>query len=42
MEIVGVIGIERVYLSVPFSEKEEAKRLGARWDGGARLWYAPN
>ena len=23
---------ERTYLAVPFSEKDEAKALGARWD----------
>jgi hypothetical protein len=31
---------ERVYLVVPFAEKEEAKRLGARWDAVAKKWYA--
>ncbi|WP_101254571.1 DUF5710 domain-containing protein [Streptomyces barkulensis] len=32
---------ERVWLDVPFSEKDEAKRHGARWDPSARRWYAP-
>ena len=31
----------RLWLDVPFSEKDEAKRLGARWDQAARRWYAP-
>jgi phage/plasmid primase-like uncharacterized protein len=31
----------RVYLAVPFAERAEARRLGARWDGAARRWYAP-
>jgi phage/plasmid primase-like uncharacterized protein len=31
----------RVYLTVPFAERADAKRLGARWDGAARRWYAP-
>lgn len=31
----------RVWLDVPFGEKDEAKALGARWDAGARRWYAP-
>jgi hypothetical protein len=31
----------RVWLDVPFSEKDEAKVLGARWDPEARNWYAP-
>ncbi|WP_235603254.1 DUF5710 domain-containing protein [Piscirickettsia litoralis] len=30
---------QRVYLNVPFAEKDEAKRLGARWDPSARSWY---
>lgn len=29
----------RIYLSVPFSQKGEAKALGARWDPERRLWY---
>jgi hypothetical protein len=31
----------RQWLDVPFSEKDEAKAAGARWDGDARRWYAP-
>ncbi|GAA1254368.1 AAA domain-containing protein [Streptomyces javensis] len=31
----------RLYLQVPYAEKEEAKEeLCARWDGKRRLWYA--
>lgn len=29
------------YLRVPFSEKEAAKNMGAKWDSGKRMWYAP-
>lgn len=29
------------YLNVPFDEKDEAKSIGARWDGDAKCWYAP-
>ena len=29
------------YLDVPFTQKDEAKALGARWDAGARKWYVP-
>ena len=29
----------RTDLKVPFSEKEEAKVLGARWDGARKTWY---
>jgi hypothetical protein len=31
----------RMDLSVPFARKDEAKALGARWDGTRRLWYIP-
>ena len=29
------------YLDVPYSEKDEAKPVGARWDHAARRWYDP-
>lgn len=29
----------RINLQVPFSEKDEAKRLGARWDPDKKVWY---
>lgn len=32
---------ERIWLTVPFAEKERAKAAGARWDPEARSWYAP-
>ena len=28
-------------LRVPFTEKEQAKRLGARWDMSQKIWYVP-
>lgn len=31
----------RVYINVPFSEKEQVKALGARWDKGRSSWYVP-
>lgn len=31
-----------LYLNVPFSEKETAKNLGARWDSAAHFWYVPH
>src|SRR3954470_18729473 len=31
----------RLDLAVPYARKEEAKALGARWDGDRRTWYAP-
>ena len=32
---------ERVYLQVPFKEKDDAKALGARWDRQQQAWYLP-
>jgi len=32
----------RIDLAVPFAEKDEAKRLGARWDGERKTWYVPD
>ena len=29
----------RIYLNVPYSEKEEAKSLGARWNPTIKKWY---
>lgn len=29
----------RRYLNVPYSEKEEAKKLGARWSPGNKSWF---
>lgn len=26
-------------LKVPFAEKDEAKKLGARWDASRKVWY---
>lgn len=31
----------RIFLKVPFAEKDQAKALGARWDGERRSWYVP-
>lgn len=30
----------RIYLNVPYSDKDEAKSLGAKWDKEAKKWYA--
>lgn len=32
----------RVNLKVPFAEKDEAKRLGAKWDAALKVWYIEN
>ena len=32
----------RAELDVPFSHKEEAKALGAKWDRTKKIWYVPS
>lgn len=32
----------RTELDVPFSHKEEAKALGAKWDRTKKVWYVPS
>ena len=32
----------RVDLQVPYSQKDKAKRLGARWDAARKRWYVEN
>ena len=32
---------EKTFLSVPYKEKEQAKKLGAKWDKENKLWFAP-
>lgn len=29
----------RLNLKVPFAEKDEAKKLGARWDAALKVWH---
>lgn len=31
----------KIYLNVPYQEKDSAKALGARWDPVNKKWYAP-
>ena len=33
---------DRVYLSVSYEERVEARNAGAKWDAEERKWYAPN
>lgn len=32
--------MDRVYFQIPFTDKDRAKALGARWDTSHRLWFA--
>jgi len=34
--------IKMKYIYVPFSEKDEAKSLGAKWNSVSKLWYIPD
>jgi hypothetical protein len=31
----------KVYLNVPYAQKDAAKAVGARWDPGMKKWYVP-
>jgi exodeoxyribonuclease VII large subunit len=33
--------MSETYLDVPFKDKDQAKALGARWDGPAKKWFVP-
>lgn len=33
--------LDRIWLDVPYDEKDAAKALGAKWDPQRRRWYAP-
>ena len=30
---------EKIYLHVPYEEKDKAKKLGAKWDASRKKWY---
>lgn len=32
----------KIYLDVPFAQKDQAKALGARWDAVRKKWYIPS
>jgi phage/plasmid primase-like uncharacterized protein len=37
----GVPENGKMWLKVPFSEKNQAKQLGAKWDQTQKMWFAP-
>ncbi len=37
----GVPENGKTWLKVPFSEKDQAKQLGAKWDKSKKMWFAP-
>lgn len=36
-----VAATPRIYLTVPFAEKDHVKQQGGKWDGAAKSWYVP-
>lgn len=40
-EKLGRFSKERLYLYVPFKDKDKVKELGARWDAIKKLWFVP-
>lgn len=41
MGVPAAPATEKTFLAVPYKEKEQAKKLGAKWDKDNKLWYAP-
>jgi hypothetical protein len=37
-----IIMEKRIYLYISYNEKDEAKKLGAKWDSDIKKWYAPD
>ncbi|WP_236718969.1 DUF5710 domain-containing protein, partial [Campylobacter fetus] len=35
------LATKKTFLYVPFSQKDEAKSAGAKWDKESKMWYAP-
>jgi ribonuclease HI len=38
-KLTNTISGSKIYLNVPFTKKEEAKKLGARWDIETKKWF---
>jgi hypothetical protein len=34
--------MDKIYLNVPYSQKDDAKRRGAKWDAERKKWYVPS
>ena len=32
-------GTKKIYLNLPYDEKEDGKKLGTKWDRGKKKWY---
>lgn len=41
LNTVENIATEKTVLNVPYIEKDEAKKYGAKWDKDSKTWYAP-
>jgi hypothetical protein len=41
-EMIETLVPSRLWLDVPYEEKDACKRKGGKWDKRARCWYAPN
>lgn len=42
IEYPSIENLKRIYLSVPYNEKDIVKYIGAKWDGYAKIWYVPS
>ncbi len=41
LQFLTIMVDSKIYLNVPYAEKDTAKVLGARWDARKKKWYAP-
>jgi hypothetical protein len=37
----NIMAKNKFYLECPYDEKDDAKELGAWWDGNKKKWYVP-
>ena len=36
------VATHKYYIYVPYKDREESKRLGAKWDSESKKWFVPN
>jgi len=41
-QINKIMVSSKIYLNVPFTQKDDAKKLGAQWDSQNKSWYVPS
>lgn len=36
------VAAQKYYIYVPYKDKEQVKKLGAKWDNESKKWFVPN